>query len=416
MSFADWYFKRFNTSEPTFSNDIPCAGMVVVIPAYQEEGIIDLLTLLWNAKMPKQHVVVLVIVNHAQSASKEVIETNSQTIKDLEHFKSSVHNSNISLFYHLQVFNDKYAGVGSARKLGMDQAIRWFNFHDKKDGIIVSLDADVSIEINYLQEIENHFYKYPDNGVAILRFEHPLQTEEFPVSTINAITLYELYLRYFRLSLEWCGYPFALPTIGSCFSVIAEAYIRAGGMNRKQGGEDFYFLHKLTAFTPVGQINTTCVKTSQRASDRVPFGTGPEVQKIMNSGELLTYNPEIFSIIKEYLSSFPLFYHKSTSDVISILYGINPILAEFARETGFEVAHRDAIKHSASQTSFVKRIMRHADAFKIVRFLNFASNTYPKIKVQDAAQQMLAYYSDKKSDNANVLLDMYRRMELVDKI
>ena len=45
---------------------------------------------------------------------------------------------------------------------------------------------------------------------------------------------------------DFVGYPDSIYTIGSAFAVRAEAYMKQGGMNRRQAGEDFYFLYKLT--------------------------------------------------------------------------------------------------------------------------------------------------------------------------
>ncbi len=36
-----------------------------------------------------------------------------------------------------------------------------------------------------------------------------------------------------------------LPYVGSALAVKALQYVKAGGMNRKQAGEDFYFVQKL---------------------------------------------------------------------------------------------------------------------------------------------------------------------------
>ena len=53
------------------------------------------------------------------------------------------------------------AKAGTARKAGMDEAVRRYNLLGKPQGIIVSLDADTLVDENYLVEIENYFRKNP---------------------------------------------------------------------------------------------------------------------------------------------------------------------------------------------------------------------------------------------------------------
>ena len=57
-------------------------------------------------------------------------------------------------------------------------------------------------------------------------------------------------------------------------AVRAHAYARQGGMNRRQAGEDFYFMQKLVDGEQVENIAEATVFPSARLSHRVPFGTG----------------------------------------------------------------------------------------------------------------------------------------------
>jgi len=100
--------------------------------------------------------------------------------------------------------------------------------------------------------------------------------------------------------LDFAGFPDSIYTIGSAFAVRAEAYVKQGGMNRRQAGEDFYFLNKLTKLGTVAEINDAFVFPSARVSDRVPFGTGAAMTKWMNEDEDLTktYNFAAFQDLK----------------------------------------------------------------------------------------------------------------------
>ncbi|MPN47535.1 hypothetical protein SDC9_195138 [bioreactor metagenome] len=69
-------------------------------------------------------------------------------------------------------------------------------------------------------------------------------------------------------------------------AVRGEAYVKAGGMRTRAGGEDFYFLQAVRKIGEMGDIFSTRVHPSARPSDRVPFGTGPRVRKIIETGAI----------------------------------------------------------------------------------------------------------------------------------
>jgi hypothetical protein len=50
-------------------------------------------------------------------------------------------------------------------------------------------------------------------------------------------------------------------------------------MSRRQAGEDFYFIQKVAMQGRYGECRTTRVHPSPRPSDRVPFGTGPDIAR-----------------------------------------------------------------------------------------------------------------------------------------
>ena len=412
MGFADWYFKRFSVSALCISEPKYTPSLVVVIPACNEPNIISTIQDLWDAKLPNVQVAVLVVVNHAENADAQIISQNKQTIEALRQFEVSHCKDGISLHFCLQTFSTKYAGVGSARKFGMDTAVHWFNSGDVSQGIIASLDADVHIDFNYLSEVYAYFRSHPKCGAAVIKFAHPISGSEFPSKQYQAIASYELYLRFFRLGLKWCGYPFPIYTIGSCFAVNVDSYCRAGGMNRKQGGEDFYFLHKLTATTRMGEINSTCVYPSPRISNRVPFGTGPEVEKILNADSYLTYQSNLFDMLKAWFAMFPNFYSMDKMDVEKQMNILNPILLSFATDICFYDIVENCQQQTSSIDSFVKRLFQHVNAFQIVKFLNFASTHYLKVPIVLTATEMLENFNIEPGGDVFEILTQYRKFEM----
>ncbi len=199
---------------------------------------------------------------------------------------------------------DKHFGAGLARKLVMDEAVRRLaraaelenrddgqnRAQDKhpESGIIVSLDADTVVRRDYLRAVEEHFKLHPRASGCSISFEHPLSRQEytrlfspenFSSEAFEAVANYELHQRYYLLAVRYTDYPYAYHTVGSCFAVQAEAYCRAGGMSRRQAGEDFYFIQKLAMQGGFTECRTTRVYPSPRPSDRVPFGTGPDIAR-----------------------------------------------------------------------------------------------------------------------------------------
>ncbi|MBK8503930.1 MAG: glycosyltransferase family 2 protein [Saprospiraceae bacterium] len=138
-------------------------GIVVVIPCYDEPGFITCLESLLSATVPEcMSVEIFILINYPQSASKEV-EQGSQLLQNklVEYAEARTRDRGISIFSHLEVFTDREAGVGLARKIAMDEAVRRFEYL-RKDGIIVNLDADCKVEKNYFEAIRLFYEDHPE--------------------------------------------------------------------------------------------------------------------------------------------------------------------------------------------------------------------------------------------------------------
>ncbi|MGE4586436.1 MAG: hypothetical protein AB7D05_03750 [Mangrovibacterium sp.] len=265
--------------------------------------------------------------------------------------------------------------MGLARKTAMDEAVRRFDRLDRPEGIIVSLDADTLVEKNYLQEIERLFSSSVHPHCATIRFEHRSGEIEDDRQR-EGIILYEAFLHYYKEALAWTGYPHPLYTIGSAFAVRADAYIRQGGMNRRQAGEDFYFLHKMTQLGPLAELDVTCVYPSARVSRRVPFGTGAALEKWVNgdSGLRQTYSLQSFADLKTFFYRLPVLRQQGWSAETAAVIP-EPVL-RFLEKDRFPPALEEIRRNSASQSSFEKRFFHYFNAFKILRFHHF---THPSL-------------------------------------
>ncbi len=347
------------------------AEIVVVIPCYNEPALFETLENLYAADRPDANVLTVVILNSGVLAGEEVVTQNRISYEKTNLFAER-YNEDSFVFLPL-LFEDlprKHAGVGLARKIGMDLAVEHFLRNEKPRGIIVSLDADCTVSSNFLITIWEAFSRDKSLNGTIHDFRHRIEVGS-PL-TEGAARQYEAYIRYFRSMLEYTGFPYYWHTIGSAFAVSADAYVRVGGMGRQQGGEDFYFLQKVFALGNIRELKDTTVFPMARLSGRVPFGTGPSLQKIVNEpdGNVRAYSKRAFEELKRLFDMKDGFFGKDTQTVEIMIAGLHLSLLQFLREIDFLTLVRDCNENSASLATFRKRFFHHFNAFRTIKYLN----------------------------------------------
>jgi hypothetical protein len=355
-------------------------------------------------------------VNSADNAPPEVIQANKRTIDFALHWIREHNSGNIRFFViHKPNLPVKDAGVGLARKTGMDEAIYRFNLIDNPHGYILSFDADSHCEPNYFLAVDNAIQSLRVLKGFSLYFEHPLEGGKYSPEIYSAIMQYELHLRYVNQYLRHSGFPYAHHTVGSCFGVRADAYAAQGGMNKRKGGEDFYFLHKIIRLGNYADINTTCIVPSPRISDRVPFGTGPAIQKIIASGqEMMTYAPDSFRDLKVFLNTIHEFYKVDDEKILLKCGKLPQSICAFMETNQCISAISEINRNSAGIQSFINRFYRWFDAFRIIKLLNYcALEHYPRVSVENAARELLKDKGIEFSDDGTVrdLLILFRKIE-----
>jgi len=353
--FAEKYIQN-NVVYPAFIlRQVPKnLSLIVMIPFLNEPEIQRTLESLWNCEPIKSMCEVIVAVNNSETCTGTVKDFNQQTYKNLQAWKKENDRPNLILhpIYATDV-NPKFAGAGMARKIGMDEAIRRFNAIGRSEGIVVSLDADCLVSANYLQRIETVFKENKSCFAATINFRHRIE-EVDDLKQKQGIQLYEDYLHYFKKAMEITGYPNSIYTIGSAFAVRADAYAKQGGMNRRQAGEDFYFLHKLTKLGPITEINDVFVYPSARVSDRVPFGTGASMTKWMNDVEDLdlTYNFAAFLDLKELFAKVDAFFRVKADEIEKLNSSFPDSVQEYLRKINFSEKLAEINQNSSTLLSF----------------------------------------------------------------
>ena len=371
--FANNYLGKNNRKPLIETRPDKDCGIRIVIPCYLEPDILLTLNSLILCDLPLSKTEVIIIINHSEIASDEIRKYNLSTKTNIENWISANSKTGIDFYVAGPVeLQKKWAGVGLARKSGMDEAVLRFNYYDKKDGIIVSLDSDTLVEKNYLVEIEKHFQQNPKHVGATISFQH--QTDGLDPKQKEGILLYEKYLEYYKNALTFTGFPFSLYTVGSAFAVTADAYVKRGGMNRRQAGEDFYFLQYLVQIGKVGEITSTRVFPSARLSNRVPFGTGNAMQKWIIGEEDLTkaYKFCAFQDLKAFFDLREILFKIDEIGFGELVKKLPSSIREFIAEDDFWVELNDLNKNCSVLKSFETRFFHLFNAFKIMKFMNFA--------------------------------------------
>lgn len=379
----------------------------VVIPCYHEPDILSTIRSIEMCDKTASSVEITVVVNSSETTPPEIIEYNKNTYYSLLEIKNScLYPLNVLL---IEDVRKKHAGVGNARKNGMETAIE-NSKESVNDTILVSLDADTLVQKNYLTEIEKVFLNRKLNFCTI-GYEHNLKLSANE-KELSSVVQYELYLRYYKHSIQSTGFPYSIYTIGSAFAVRASVYLKQGGMSKRQAGEDFYFLQKLAPLGNFIELNTTKVYPSPRCSDRVPFGTGPMIQEISHSTNnlLFTYTLDSINQLSKLFSITDLLYETDSDNIQSLIDNLPESILSFLNSIKFTSILEEVKSNSSNFKSFQKRFFNKFNAFSIIKYLNFAHEThFTKSPIQSEAAKFLSL---PENTGLNILLDKYRKLDI----
>ena len=395
-----------------WSGDVNPA-IIIVIPAYDEPRITEVIDSIQRCHPTTLAVEVLVVFNSGEHTSDSIRETNRHGHEILsQRYKScgvvSVHSIII------ENVRKKHAGVGFARKTGMGQAVLRFYGAANQNGLIGSLDADTLVSENYMQQLTK-IYNDTKTDAGTLFFEHRIKEE---TDTVNSgIILYELHLRYYQNMLDWIGFPYTYYTLGSAFFVRMGTYVKQGGMNRKQGGEDFYFLHKVLPKCNYCEDIETTVYPSGRVSQRVPFGTGPRMLEYLDTREMSTYAFESFLPLKQFYQTFETLYGRDADFFLAYCRSMPYPLNRFLEVTDFAKTMEEISANASVIKTFRSRFYDNFDAFFIVKYLNFSHEQHftrqPVLCACKKYFDQKQLYFENDPENALTLLRQLDRQRLI---
>ncbi|MBF0427393.1 MAG: hypothetical protein HQL94_00600 [Magnetococcales bacterium] len=389
----------------------PDLGLVVVIPCFNEPDLLSTLDSVAQCELPPCATECIVVINHPSDAPVEIQTNNQATLTAARSWVVGREDSR--LVWHILDYSDlppRQAGVGLARKIGMDLGLVRLLAAGKPKGVIVALDADCRVAGNYLVALYEHFQMYPLTPGCAIHFRHPL--EGLTERPRYGIAAYELSLRYVVQGWRYCGLPNGFHTVGSAMAVRAEAYRKQGGMNRRQAGEDFYFLQKIMALGNFTALTTTTVFPSPRISHRVPFGTGRAMAEWMSrvTKDYLVWNPLVFEEPRHFFS------------LVETLYTSDDALAVAGSTFGRFLSSVDIVGrlcemrgHTASSMAFRKRFFHWFDGFRFLKWAHWAAaNGLGDRDVETAALTLLDWQGHscpEGSSSVEGLLAIYDRLD-----
>ncbi|AEV31565.1 glycosyl transferase [Owenweeksia hongkongensis DSM 17368] len=396
---TSFYNERFGAMKKYFPEEVPSLNLKlsVVIPSYEEQ-LDGILKSLGNNKLPdSSEVEVVLVLNHS--------EISGQSVRDF-HAKQYTNYHDTTLTNGVRVLcikafdlPKKKAGVGLARKIGMDAALNRFS-EVNHDGLTVCLDGDCEVSPEYLTMLLK-CEEAKINGLSIA-FEHDVNSLDSQRN--KQIIEYEIFLRYYVHALRSAAYPHAFHTIGSSMASRATAYAKIGGMNTRKAGEDFYFLHKLIPQGKFYDLTTTTVFPSARVSERVPFGTGRAMME-MNDGtkdfETL-YNPKTFQDLGI------LFFDEADALFGLSLKDFPKSFVAFLNQAGLSKQFEDLKARSKDSIQFRKNFNHWMDGFKVLKYVHFCrDNFYPNLPLEEALEGLFGF----KKQSRKGLLEELREMD-----
>lgn len=332
----DAYLRQRAVQGPWQLSGAPGQGYrgAIVIPSLAEGISLQktLASLAENPALDLSRFLVIVVVNQRDNAEDAQSACNQE---DLAWLAQVANRSELQLAWvdaasPGQTLPQRHGGVGLARKIGLDLALTRLDW--SRPPLLVWLDADTLVEPTYLPAIQQHFADSPA-GAATLPFCHqPAENSHHQA----AIDRYELFIRSYALGLATAGSPYAFTAVGSAMACRADTYLRCGGMNRRQAGEDFYFLQQAVKTDGVATLCGTCVYPSSRVSERTPFGTGRNITQQLSQAEPLLFYPlEAFQILHSWLALIQQSPQVPAGQLLDHASQTSGILAEFLEECSF---------------------------------------------------------------------------------
>lgn len=402
------YLARY--SHPLTRGDLPLVSRpfrtAVVVPAFKESPR-DLERLIHHHVTSRDDLLILV-VNQPRGAPVSAAEENRRFISAVRHTFADGERSatgplelyrrpnGLSALLVDLTSEDLHLppkeAVGTARKMGTDIALRLYQERKLMSVYVGSSDCDARLPPEYFDRIAQHAEetipgKLPRASALLFPYRHDLDD----TNSGRRMAEVEATFRYYVLGLARSRSPYAYHSLGSALSVSLLHYARVRGFPQRAAGEDFYLLDKLVRIAPLRRVVSTPVALRTRVSDRVPFGTGPSLDRALRSdvdhSAVTTYAPEAFALLGRFLEVLV----RGTIDMTSPLQGIPasdssswpPWMSTLATEIWTDL--RPTLPACPTANHRVRRFHERFDALTTLQFIHQAHREgLTRLSVSDA--------------------------------
>jgi len=343
----------------------------IVIPCYNEfDYIFETLESI-NKQNQKilDETLVIIVINNSENEKESVKNNNQKTYQKLIEKKYNYNFIAIDAFSVENAIPNKLAGVGYARKIGLDFSL---NHISSEKSLLCSLDADTLINKNYLKKIKDNFKK--DISVAVINFKH--QKSQNPIIE-EGIRKYEKSIKKIAKEIELTGSPYGYVSMGSTIVCNVKSYIACGGMNTKTATEDFYFLQALAKYTKIHKINELLVFPSSREENRVYLGTGFRMDEYLKNRlfKNLDFKKDSFLEIKKIIQIVKQYQNYEYNFVIKeVNKKLNKKSEKFLIDKDFKNVWNKFKKNSKNKNQFMLFFHQWFDALTIIKLLKKLNN------------------------------------------
>ncbi len=340
----------------------------LIIPAYAESPAFAERFL---ARDDARTTLLVVVVNQPEQAPPAAAQRTADLLEKLSHLTSpslvTIAATNPPL--------PRRQAVGLARKLGTDLAALLHARGQLISPWLYQTDADATLPVHYFQPDSS----LPHAGAIVFSHRH---VSDNPALAAAAAS-YEAHMAHYVRGLQFARSPYAYPTLGSTLAVHVESYAAVRGFPRRDAAEDFYLLNKVAKVGGVQWLRDVVVTLQARRSQRVPFGTGPALERILGAGEVTTYNPACFALLREVqqhletLAAAPAEASTLSAPAATLLDNLDwPEVA-----TRFLTQHRHApARRKAFHDWF--------DAFRTLKFVRAAEHMHPPLPLHQAQAEL----------------------------
>ena len=141
----------------------------IIIPSYAEKFYLEdtLDSIDQQEKKILKKTLVIIVINNSENGSRAIKKNNHQTYQKIINLNYNFEFVVIDCFSNTYALPEKTAGVGLARKIGMDYCIEFSHMYS----LFFSIDADTLIDKNYLTIIIQEYQK-KQFGAAVINFKH----------------------------------------------------------------------------------------------------------------------------------------------------------------------------------------------------------------------------------------------------